>query len=55
MSWHSDPADVTAWQVMGRTVVRFFRQLEEITTHCRLAYDDGVLVMIDLSQCRFDP
>jgi hypothetical protein len=54
MSWHSDPADVAAWQVMGRTVVRFFRQLEELTIHCRLRYDDGVLVMIDLSQCSFD-
>jgi hypothetical protein len=55
MNWQSDPADAAAWQVMGRTVVRFFRQLEEITAHCRLAYDNGVLVMIDLSQCRFDP
>jgi hypothetical protein len=54
MSWHSDPGDVAAWQVMGRTVVRFFRQLEALTTHCRLAYDDGVRVMIDLSQCHFE-
>jgi hypothetical protein len=54
MPWQSDPADVAAWRVMGRTVVRFFRQLEELTTHCRLTYDDGALVMIDLSQCNFD-
>ena len=53
-AWQSDPTDVAAWQVMGRTVVRFFAQLEQLTTRCRLAYDDGTLVLIDLSQCQFE-
>ena len=38
----------------GLFVVRFFEQLEQITTHYQLAYDDGSLLLIDLSQCQFD-
>ena len=54
MNWQYDPSDVAAWQAIGRTIMRFFRQLDVITRSCRLAYDDGTLVLIDLSHCRFE-
>jgi hypothetical protein len=54
MAWQYDPSDVAAWQDFGRTVVRFYRQLDVIERSCRLAHDDGTLVMIDLSRCRFE-
>ncbi|MGH7288134.1 MAG: hypothetical protein ACREI8_08985 [Myxococcota bacterium] len=49
-----DPSDAKAWRVMGRTIVHFFEQFDAIARSCRLAYDDGTLVMIDLSRCRFE-
>jgi hypothetical protein len=52
--WQYDAASVRAWQVMGRTVVRFFDQLDAITASCALGYDDGREVMIDLSRCHFE-
>jgi hypothetical protein len=52
--WLYDSSDVAAWQAFGRTIVRFYRQFDVIARSCRLAYDDGSLVMIDLSRCRFE-
>jgi hypothetical protein len=54
MEWQYDPSDVAAWQAIGRTIMRFYRQLDVITRSCRLAHDDGTLVLIDLSHCRFE-
>jgi len=55
MAWQYDPSDVASWQVIGRTVVRFFEQLDSIAENCRVAHDDGTLLLIDLSHCRFGP
>jgi hypothetical protein len=53
MSWHATESDVIPYQVMGRTIVRFFRTLDVITRSCRLTYSDEDHLMIDLSHCEF--
>lgn len=52
--WQYDPSDVAPWQAFGRTIVHFYWQLETILRSCRLTHDDGAMVMIDLSHCRFE-
>jgi hypothetical protein len=47
--------DDAAWRVMGQTALRLFGQLDEIVQSCRLTFEDGHLVVIDLAKCRFDP
>jgi hypothetical protein len=47
----SDPA----WRVMGQTALRLFGQLDEVVKSCRLTFEDGHLVLIDLAQCQFEP
>jgi hypothetical protein len=53
MDWHAAPSDVVPYQVMGRTIVRFFRTLDLITRSCRLTHSDDAHLMIDLSHCEF--
>jgi hypothetical protein len=53
MAWHTNALEAGLWQVMGRTVLRFFRQLAVIRRSCRRTYADGHWLMLDLSQCRF--
>jgi hypothetical protein len=53
MSWHATQSDTIPYQVMGRTIVRFFRILDVITRSCRLTHSDAEHMMIDLSHCQF--
>lgn len=53
MSWHVTQSEVVLYQVMGRTIVRFFRTLDVITRSCRLTHSDDSHMMIDLSRCQF--
>jgi hypothetical protein len=53
--WHYHPSDTASWQILGRTVTHFFRQLDALIAGCRLVREDRELVMIDLARCRFEP